>query len=135
MYCVLIGWSYNRYLHFQHSLEVLKSSDEKLIMVFLLSVLPSFCIRETNHCHSSPHFRENSIVKSIMSISQKSKFYRRASRFLCIMHNQFGMFYSLYWYYDSKILCVSVKLPYQGIYFTEKYARWWLRFLTVLLRL
>ncbi len=67
----------------------------------------------------------NSILKSIRSGSQKSKFYRGAvSRFLYIMYNQCGVFYSLYWYYELKILHVSVKLPYRGIYFTEKHARW-----------
>ncbi len=54
----------------------------------------------------------------------KSNFYRGAvSKFLCTMRNQCGMFYSLYQEYDLKILRVSVKLVYLGIYFTEKHAR------------
>ncbi len=76
----------------------------------------------------------NSIVKSISSVSQKSKFCRRAvSRFLYTMHNQCGVFYLFYWHCELKILRVSVKLPYPGIYFTETHARW--RLTRVLLRL
>ncbi len=40
------------------------------------------------------------------------------------MHNQCGVLYLLYRHYDLKILHVSVKLAYLGIYFTEKHARW-----------
>ncbi len=77
-----------------------------------------------------------SIVKSIRSISQKSKFYwREVSKFLYTMRNKCGMFCSLYWEYELKILCLSVKLAYLGIYFTEKHARLWVTWLTVLLRL
>ncbi len=65
-----------------------------------------------------------SIVKSMRSISHKSKFYRReVSKFLYTMRNQCGMFYSLYWVYELKILRISVKLAYLGIYYTEKHAR------------
>ncbi len=79
---------------------------------------------------------DNSIVKSIRSISQISKFYRRAvSKFLYTKCNQWGMFYSLYWEYELKILLVSVKLAYLGSYFTEKHARRQLTWLTALLRL
>ncbi len=39
------------------------------------------------------------------------------------MRGQCGMFYSLYWEYELKILRISVKLDYLGIYFTEKHAR------------
>ncbi len=78
----------------------------------------------------------NSIVESIRSISQKSKFYRRAvSKFLYTMCKQCGMFYSLYWEYELKVLHVSVKLAYLGIYFTKKHARRRFIWLTVLLRL
>ncbi len=38
------------------------------------------------------------------------------------MRNQCRTFYSLYWEYELKILRVSVKLYYLGIYFTEKHA-------------
>ncbi len=38
------------------------------------------------------------------------------------MRNQCGMFYSLDWEYEFRILRISVKLPYPGIYFTEKHA-------------
>ncbi len=66
----------------------------------------------------------NSIIKSIKSTSQKSRFYRRAvSQFLYTKRNQCGMFCSLYWEYELKILLVSVKLAYSGNYFTEKHAR------------
>ncbi len=59
-----------------------------------------------------------------MSISQKSKFYRRAvSKFLYTKRDKCGMFYSLYWEYELKILLVSVKLAYMGKYFTENHAR------------
>ncbi len=66
------------------------------------------------------------ILKSIRSIiKKKTNFYGRAiSKFLCIMHNQFVMFYSLYQEYELKILCVSVKLADLGIYFIEKHAQW-----------
>ncbi len=78
----------------------------------------------------------NSILKSIRIRSQKNKFYRRAVlKFLCTMCNQCGMFYSLYWEYELKILRVNVKLIIRGIYCTEKYARQRLMRLTVLLRL
>ncbi len=78
----------------------------------------------------------NSIVKSIRSISQKSKFYKRAvSKFLYTKCNQCGMFYSLYWEYELKVLLISVKLAYLGNYFIEKEARQQLTWLTVLLRL
>ncbi len=40
------------------------------------------------------------------------------------MRNKCDMFYSLYWEYELKIFCVSVKLAYLGFYFTEKHARW-----------
>ncbi len=36
------------------------------------------------------------------------------------MCNQYGMFYSFYWYYELKIIHVSVKRAYLGIYFIEK---------------
>ncbi len=59
-------------------------------------------------------FSYNLIVKS-MSISRKTKFYRRAvSKFLYTTRNQCGMFCSLYWVYELKILFVSVKLAYVG---------------------
>ncbi len=75
---------------------------------------------------------DKSIVKSIRSISQKSKFYRRAvTKFLYIMRNQCGMLYSLYWEYELKILRVSVKLAYLSIYFTKKHAWWRLTWLTI----
>ncbi len=51
------------------------------------------------------------------------------------MRNQCGMFYSLYWKYELKILRISVKLAYQGIYFTKTQARQRFTWLTVLLRL
>ncbi len=77
-----------------------------------------------------------SIVKSIRSISQNSKFYRRAVlKFLYTMRNQCGTFYSLYLEIESKILGINVKLVYLGIYLTEKHARQWLTWLIVLLRL
>ncbi len=67
----------------------------------------------------------NSIIRSINSISQKSKFYRRAtSRFLYTRYNQCGIFYLLYRDCELKILCVGVKLAYLGVYFTEKHAKW-----------
>ncbi len=70
------------------------------------------------------------------TISQKSKFYRRAvSKFLYTMRSQCSMFYSLYWEYELKILHISAKLAYQSIYFTEKHARWRFTWLTILLRL
>ncbi len=47
---------------------------------------------------------------------------RAVSKFLYTMRNQCGMFYSLYREYELKILRVSVKLAYLGIYFTEKHA-------------
>ncbi len=78
----------------------------------------------------------NSIIKSIRSISQKSKFYRRVvSKFLYTMRNLYGIFYSFYREYELKILRVSVKLAYLDIYFTEKHARRRPIGLTVLLRL
>ncbi len=45
---VLIGLSRNRYSHIRLLLEALKSSDKNVIVVFLLSVLPSFCITVHN---------------------------------------------------------------------------------------
>ncbi len=64
--------------------------------------------------------QNNSIVKSIRSISQKSKFYRRAvSKLLYTVRNQCDKFYSLYQEYELKILHVGVKLAYLCIYFTE----------------
>ncbi len=36
------------------------------------------------------------------------------------MCNQCAMFYSLYREYELKILCVSVKLAYLGVYFERK---------------
>ncbi len=42
------------------------------------------------------------------------------------MRNQCGMFYSLYREDELKIILISVKLAYLGIYFAEKHARWWL---------
>ncbi len=89
---------------------------------------------------TTPHikktkYHDNSIVKS-MSISQTSKFYRRAvSKFLYTMYNQCDIFHSLYRKYELKILRVSVKLAHMCIYFTEKYERRRLMWLTVLLRL
>ncbi len=56
---ILFGWSQDRHSHIRLSLGALKSSDENVIKVFLLSVLPSFCIRETIHHLSSLAFREN----------------------------------------------------------------------------
>ncbi len=46
-------------VHIRLSLGALKSSYENIVMVFLISVLPLFCIRETIHCLSSLDFREN----------------------------------------------------------------------------
>ncbi len=89
-------------------------------------------------CIKPPHIRAVyiSTIKSIRSISQKSKFYRRAvSKFIYTMCNQCGMFYTLRHEYELKILRVSLKLAYLGIYFTEKHARWRLMWLAVLLRL
>ncbi len=63
----------------------------------------------------------NSILKSIRNARQNSKFYRRAE-FLYTMRNQCGMLYSPYGDCELKILRVSVKLAYQGIYFTEEHA-------------
>ncbi len=40
------------------------------------------------------------------------------------MRNQCDKFYSLHREYEFKILRVSVKLAYLGIYFTKKHARW-----------
>ncbi len=42
---ILIGWFHKWYLHIGLSFGVLKSSDKNVIMVFLLSILPSYCIR------------------------------------------------------------------------------------------
>ncbi len=56
---VLIGPSRNQNSHIQLSLGMLKSSAENVIMVFPLSVLPSFCIRKTTHSLSSPDFSES----------------------------------------------------------------------------
>ncbi len=68
---------------------------------------------------------DKSIIKSIRSISQRCKFYRRAVlNFLYTKGNQCGMFYSLYWEFKLKILLVTVKLAYLGNYFIEKHARW-----------
>ncbi len=39
------------------------------------------------------------------------------------MRSQCGMFYSLYREYELTRLCVSVKLAYLSIYFTEKHTR------------
>ncbi len=87
-------------------------------------------------CLSILIMENNSIVKSMRSISKKRKFYRRAvSKFLYAMCNQSGMFYSFYWEYELKILRVSVKMAYLGIYFTENYAKRRLTWFTVLLRL
>ncbi len=49
MNCVLIGWAHDRNSRIWLSLGVLKSSEENVIMVFLLSVLPTFSIKETIH--------------------------------------------------------------------------------------
>ncbi len=59
MNCVLIGSSHDRYLHIRLSLEVQKSPDENLIMVFLLSVLPLFSIMEAIHRFSRSDLWEN----------------------------------------------------------------------------
>ncbi len=77
----------------------------------------------------------NSIVRSIRSMSQRSKFYRTVvSKCLYTMRNLCCMFYSLYREYELKILRISVKLAYLGIYLTEKHVRQWLTWLRVLLR-
>ncbi len=87
------------------------------------------------------HFRlkllpiENSFVKSIRSISQKSQFYRRAvSRFLYTMCNQpvWHVLFTLLGLGVENITFI-VKLAYLGIYFIQKYARRLLIWLTVLL--
>ncbi len=49
MNCVLIGLPHAQYSHIRLSPGALQSSDENMIMVFLLSVLPSFCIKQTIH--------------------------------------------------------------------------------------
>ncbi len=48
--------------HMQLSLGALKSSNENVNMVFLLSVLPSFCIRETLH----PLFNVNTFLNGYL---------------------------------------------------------------------
>ncbi len=85
---------------------------------------------------NTDNVNNNCIVKSIRSINQKSKFYMRAvPRFLYTKCNQCGVFSSLYWDYELKILHFRVKLAYLGVYFTEKHGRQRLTQLTVLLKL
>ncbi len=72
----------------------------------------SFKNNKNNHCFPQCNNFMNCIVESIRSISQESKFYRRAvSKFLYTICNQCGIFYSLSQEYELKILRVSVKLP------------------------
>ncbi len=48
------------YLHIQlSSFGALKSLDKNVIIIFLLSILHLFCIKETIHYLFDPHFREN----------------------------------------------------------------------------
>ncbi len=55
MNCILIGWFHYRYSHIRLPLGVLKSSNKNVTMVFLLSVLPSFCIRGSAHLWNILH--------------------------------------------------------------------------------
>ncbi len=55
--------------HIRDSLGALKSSDETIIMVFLLSVLPTFCIKETIHRLFCTVFRENYYIFPIWVFS------------------------------------------------------------------
>ncbi len=50
--------------HIRLSLVMLKSLEENVIMVFLLSVLPSFCIRESIHHLSIPFHILGTLIKT-----------------------------------------------------------------------
>ncbi len=59
MYSCVVNWWKSQKINIRLSLEALKSSNENVITVFLLSVLPSFCIRETTHLLFGPDSMEN----------------------------------------------------------------------------
>ncbi len=82
-----------------------------------------FNSEKSSSIHTGSNILNNFIAPNVNE-SINMKLYRRAvSKFLYTMCNQCRMFYSLYRQYELKILCISVRLAYLGMHFTEKHAR------------